>query len=231
MRFGNIVVKYTDNIVLYNCNFLDVSELLQKWEHNRPEDLTRVYEIAEKMKNDIFIDGLVYGWLNNKIIHIYDGWTRVSAAKLLKKPIKLLLCINFTKNEKDIIHHFNDLNKAIPIPLIYTGEIDVYKKRLLLEDACKMICNHFKSFVSTSRKPRKPNFNRDQLMDILDHVIQDIENLTALKIFESFTIYNEYLLKTHNDVVLPEKARKGEFYIFCMQDCAIEKSLSDFLMR
>lgn len=230
LRLENPLLKYSSTCILYDVSLFSILPILQRWEKNRPEDPARVEELSNTLKNSIFIDGIVYGWLFRNQILIYDGWTRISAASLLKKDIRLLLCVNYSKNEKDIILHFNTINKAVPVPLLYTGELDVFKKRKLLEDTCRLFCNTFKPFVSTARKPRKPNFNRDQLFDLLDKVLENLNDLDSFKIVQKLIEFNENLLTKHKDVAFPEKARKGGFFLFCLEDYALEKSLKQLFI-
>jgi hypothetical protein len=238
--YGNTLsLNYgSPNCVLISTTLNEIKDSVIRWEKNRPSDPTRISEIAELMKSHKadYLDGLIYAWENDNILLIYDGWTRLSSAlSITNFNPKILLVINYSKNEKDIRFHFNNLNKSVPIPLLYIDDIDLVEKRKLLEDVTTEFCRSHKSFVSTARKPRKGNFCRDTFFDILSKII-DSDDLIKKKpeyYIEKLNQLNKKLILEFASVKnsLPKKVTEKSLYIFCLEDCILEKRLQETLVN
>lgn len=239
--FGKIVVKFSTNIIIFDTDYEKIKDISQRWSKNRPADELRVQEIASQpnyLKKD-YIDGIIYSWYSCGKLFIYDGWTRFSAVKLLYETKyinkNILLSVNFSKNEIEIQNHFTSINKAIPVPIFYIENDDSsIKKRIILEDTCKIFCESYKLFVSTSRKPRKPNFNRDQLFEILSELILDTE-INFLNSSTLVNILNETNCEVQKNFIskekIPEKATKGNFYLFCVSTDIVKNIINSQLKQ
>lgn len=218
---GKKIVDYSNSCVLYDTDINKIVSYTKRWERNRPEDPERILEIEKSLVNKTYVDGIIYGWYYNGTLFLYDGWTRFSACKLLEKNIKILLCVNYTKNEQKIIEHFGVLNKAIPVPSLYTKEIDNKNKRLYIESITKDFSSRYRKFVSVSRNPRSPNFNRDNFFDFLaENVITEtvMNNFPIPDLFLQILEKVNVILKIqHSDMKLPDKAVKESFLLFCVK--------------
>lgn len=139
------------------------------------------------------------------MLKIYDGWTRYSAAS---DDMNLLLCVYNTKFETDVIHHFIVLNSAIPVPSLYMKD-HMESNDILIKKACDEFCKKWKPFLSSSRRPQKPNFNRDLFMEQLS--VLEVTGADINSLLECLDSANETAkLKIPNS---PEKCRHG-LYLF-----------------
>lgn len=224
--FGKIVTKFSKTIILYDSDTLSIAPHVEKWRKNRPADLVRVEEIKKRYEKCLYIDGIILGWYSNNKIHIYDGWTRFNALKQMNENKKLLISVNYTKNENDIIEHFIILNKAIPVPLLYTNEQLDFSKRILLEDLCKSLCEKYKPFVSSSRNPRIPNFNRDKLFDMLSEIDfpADFTTQNGMNILHQV---NNLLKNTSSKI--PQKAVQHNCFLFCVHENELKQNILKLL--
>lgn len=136
MNNSSIVFQDNNNtILLTNIKYILDNFQIENWSKNRPEDTIRVEEIAKyyESNNIKIIPGTIHVWLHNEIHYIYDGLHRFLAAKLLNenslRPINLniLLSINYSKFEDNIINDFININKSIPIPFIYVDDTEKLK--------------------------------------------------------------------------------------------------------
>lgn len=205
----------------------DIGKTVSNWDKNRPEDFMRVKAIcAYNEKFDVTcLDGIIYAWedpnLNQNVIKIYDGWTRYNSAK---DEMKMFLCIYKTEFEQDIIHHFIALNSAVPVPSLYIDDTTPVIKNTIRKTVDEFASN-YKSFLSASKRPQKPNFNRDIFTEQLSEL-----NLTGI---DEKTLI-DLLLKTNtkikqNGSCFPEKAEKASFYLFADKKTCWQQILTDMI--
>lgn len=233
-KFGTkLFTDKQNNVTLYRSSIKHVGMLVQRWYQNRPEDATRVNEIANGMRNstDTLIDNVIYAWWHDKKLHVYDGWTRWCAGYSLlssdKRDMQIILSVNTSPTEEPIIKHFERLNKAVPVPHLYTTTTSPVR-RLMIETIVSEIQKQYPKFISTARRPRKPHCNRDQMIEILDTSLPD--PLGELK-FDTIMRYlkeiNEALLRDLPRSELPDKAVDHGFALFCISTDDLAQRIRD----
>jgi hypothetical protein len=211
--------------------------IIENWEKNRPVDNIRVNEILEYYQNqkiDI-APGIIYCWANNNKLYIYDGLHRYTAVEKLneitdyKKNLKILVQINYSLDECDIVKDFININKSIPIPQIYLENESLIKKQTC-QNIADNLCRKFPNFISTSRKPHIYNFNRDLIVDFISTLNIDFKIKNAdKKVFNLLIKINleakEDILK--NNIIHPKKCDKYNFYLFYKEKYYIKTFIED----
>lgn len=194
MIFKKLLVKLNKNEELYLVNSKDFIKYTNNWEFNRPPDKNRVDKIKETIKNNTYVNSPIYIAEildENKIIKYlcYDGNHRREAF-INSKPINIV--INLIKNaDNDIIkERFLILNSGCPVPELYLNNTDLYIKNIT-EYLIDKICIRYKNHKSPSNKPRKPNFNRDLLNDILFTYIKSNKIYDGEELFQKIKNLNE----------------------------------------
>ena len=233
-KFGTqIYSDKSNNIVVYQSSIGQLAPLIQRWYQNRPEDINRVNEMTTSMResSDNLIDGVIYCWNHDKKLHCYDGWTRYCAGYNLlvndKRDMQVILHVNSSGSENAIVEHFVRLNKAVPVPSLYTTNTSPVR-RLFIETIVSEIQKQYPMFVSTSRNPRKPNYNRDQMIEVFDTALPDpLGTLKMESIMRYIKEINQTLLRDLPSSALPQKAVKHEFALFCVSVDVLAQRIRD----
>lgn len=141
--------------------------MIQNWAYNRPPDDLRVNEIVETGR----FDGVIHVAHMNNRYYCYDGEHRRRAFLLYEgKGAKLLVQIMWKATEESVKEHFILLNKAVPVPSLYMPSYtqdDEIRIRDEVNAVVREMCRLFPGMQSTARRPHRPRFNRDTLMDAL----------------------------------------------------------------
>lgn len=172
---------------------------------------------------------------NEGKLKVYDGWTRFCAAVTSRQDISILLHVNYTDDEQVIVHHFQQLNMAVPVPMLYTGEKDNKDRRLYIETLATEITRAYPDFISTSRKPRTPHFNRDQIVEMFDSVLPEpCDILSIEEMMEAIRVINhKHLLQIDPKALAKVHAKvlKHGFVFFCMKTDEIERALRTYIIE
>ena len=205
---------------------------IQNWNKNRPYCKVRVDEITNyyNEKNIKIIPGIIYLWYNKNIYYILDGLHRFTGAKQLKRNIKVIININYSKNEQDVVDEFINLNKSIAIPSIYVDNDKIKKE--VCEKVIDKLCINYSQFISPSRKHFVYNFNRDLLIEFVSTIDINfqIENV-ANKIYIILMELNKQAKKTVIDGNLnyPKKCDKYNFYLFYLKKHFIKEKIEELV--
>lgn len=230
-RIGRPLIKLSANTQLYETSVAQLRSRLKRWYQNRPEDLNRVNEIKEVLETETVVDGIIHAWDptgDGQTLLVFDGWTRLSAAMRVKHDIRILLAITVTRDESMIVNYFNRLNKAVPLPVLYADQSAVQnmKRRILLEDVTAALVKKNKVLVSTARKPRVPNFNRDGAFELLDNCLPQRDDLTKEQVLQVIDSLNTELL-ADEQAAWSDKAKRAK----CVMFCADESYIKQFFAR
>lgn len=217
-------------IIKTNINTIISKYKLINWSKNRPACDTRVNDITKyyKENNIKIIPGIIYVWLNNGQYQITDGLHRYTAALQLDRNIKVILHINYSTNEQEIIDEFININKSIAIPSIYLEDND--NKKNICESVVKQLCLKYPNFKSPSRKHFVYNFNRDLLIEYFSTFDLNF-NITDLdtKIFDILMVLNKQA--KHNvitgKIVHPKKCDNSDFYLFYLEKYHIKTEVEN----
>lgn len=196
---------------------------IENWEHNRPPDMERVREIAEEISSRKCLDGIIYLAEDDgggRYV-CYDGNHRRIALELSGlTEIPILVSIMRGADKNTIVRKFCSLNKANPVPELYMSSKSADGERETLEEIVEIISARFKKFLSSSRSPRSPNFNRDRLIDQLYRYFHSKPIPPIPTILEALERLNEKYeqgihidLSRYSDKVLT-KCRSGRCFLF-----------------
>ena len=162
---------------------------------------------------------------------LWDGQHRFYAFKqIYKENINL---INFTVNiylndtKLGIIQKFNNINKAVPVADIYTDDnLDEIKKLKTIEITeyiIQKLVSEYKDHSKPTRKPQRPNFNRDILQEELSEYIKQnnlFETDKTIFWYKIMELNNKYKDGIHIDLkYVPKtvltKCNLSGLYLFC----------------
>ena len=198
------------------------------WELNRPADDLRVNDILKYyIENKInIVPGMINIWHFNNEYRIYDGLHRFLAAKNnYLNDMYIIMNIKYTDNELDIIEEFNNINKSVNVPSIYLDDIKDLNKKNICQNIVARLCNAYPQFSSPSRRPLKPNYNRDTFLELicsLDINFNDpnIED----KVYNLLLIQNQQVkkLKLKNKLSYLKKCITYDFWLFYLDHYCIK---------
>lgn len=230
------IINQDNNYQLISLNFKTLQEhfKIKNWKKNRPADKFRVDEIYEYyLKNKItLLPGILYVWLYKDQYHIYDGIHRYEALKRLNNnAMNILLYINLSKNEKSIIEDFTNINKSVPLPLLYTDNTEK-SKIYICQNIAERLCKNYPKFVSASRNPHTYNFNRDQIIDFIstfniDFSIKDIDYIIYKILIKLNNVAKDKIVE--NNIAHPIKCKTYNFYLFYLDKLYIKQEIEKTL--
>ena len=176
--FGKLIYKYNVNEELYLCSSFDLKGV-EMWRYNRPHDQVRVDEIKSYIDKTGVVDGIIYLAEIEKdgcIKYVcYDGNHRRLALKGMDET-KVIIHLLLDADDELIRKKFVALNQANPVPELYMIEEDediLEKVKSVVNDVVRDLVRMFPKNVSTSKKPKRPNFNRDMVVDQLGTFIME----------------------------------------------------------
>jgi hypothetical protein len=178
--------------------------LISLWKHNRPPDPARVEEIKTHLKHTHMCDGqILLAIVDGKCV-CYDGAHRLFACRQYFPKGGVQVRIIYDCTHSDVRKEFERVNRSVPVPELYFSEDDVSKRLISLSHGvAKDLCEIYKPYVSTSRRPKRPNFNRDifseQLCEIIKQVLSNetIHGLTEEMIGKWLTDINNQIRTEH----------------------------------
>ena len=156
--------------------------LVSVWKHNRPPDPARVVKIQEHIQKTGMCDGqILLAIVNGKCV-CYDGAHRLFACKNHFPSGGVQIRIIHDSTDAEVRREFERVNRSVPVPELYFSEDEIASHvASLSQGVAKGLCEVYTSFVSTSRRPRRPNFNRDRFAENLGMVLQEtLPNETIL---------------------------------------------------
>ena len=194
------------------------------WSRQRPVDEARVAEIAAGIEAEKDVSGIILmAWHPAESLIVYDGQHRWKALVTTKTPVQVFVEILWDVTEDEIIHAFKQVNNSMPVSELYTN-VSSSEVREVIEFYVRELCETYKDFVST-KKPNRPNFNRDLLTDelfrIWNNEFQQKVSIHRM-VSELETLNNEYdsnecsvprtIARKHPKIF--EKCAKHKFWLF-----------------
>jgi len=212
MSISNILgtTHYREGDILYEHILLDQSHklsMIQHWRRNRPPDMIRVNEIAADISSRGMCDGELSIAIHPSLGCVcYDGSHRLEASRICFPRNGLRVRIWIVTDESEIEKEFIRINRGVPVPELYFSneETDIFLKICLETFIREKILNdsRIREHISTSRNPKRPNFNKDVLMEQLGEYIRDYytlkNKLSASDIHK--TITPDFLIDWFNDM-------------------------------
>lgn len=208
-------LRLSNTKMLYRAKVEDTDFKL--WEKNRAIDLERVDEIIKTFRSDNyqFVPGYITVFQKDNEYYIIDGQHRYAAAKEFSetdfKNISMDVCVIESVEPDIILQEFQTVNKSVPPPE-YLLNAEVNKdKRELCENIVEWLANDYKEFSMKSKKPKKPNFRKDDLNNTLYETLPN--NVTYELVKQKLLELNEYV-KQNIDKYETRPAKKCEKYGF-----------------
>ena len=210
-------IKEANHKITYKLSIQVFNQLeVKPWSRQRPVDITRVEEITKSIHENKDIDGmLLMAWHPKEKLIVYDGQHRWKAISQLPKDCSYWVIVEILWNatEEQIYNEFVRVNKSVPVSDLYTSPFVEKEARHDIEEFVKELVEEYRPFVSASRKPQRPNFNRDVVTDELftlwkDH-FSEVE-FPSLKraILDVNTEYHTNPMSTARTAKLSENAKQ-----------------------
>lgn len=242
------MLVYSNNY--YKVEFLRVSQLNQclyiNYEKNRPADEKRIEDMMINLKNEERIPNEICVWKKSfdENYYIYDGLHRLKCAFRLFNNIpnkNMLLTIKtfYTDDENLIKKDFENINKAVSLPLMYIEENNQRKKDII-ENVVMYLCKNYPRFTSSSRNFKKPNFNRDVIINLfyqIDNLNVLLQNETSnekienkfIKILQdlNFSAKKQF----ENEPKTISKCHFHQFYLFNYDTYKIQTKINNKLLK
>jgi hypothetical protein len=231
--FGDIIYSTIDYEIVKITDFRKFIKKVKSWEGNRLVSTPRVKKIKRSFHSNKNIHCLSISLVNvngSLIYYLWDGQHRYEAIKLCCQEYDDLSFLNnfichIYKNdtEDNMKKRFIIFNQAIPVPGFYIDELLKDKKELNLkkitENIIKRLKQEFPFNVSTSKLPRKPNFNPDMISDLMYNFLKDnnLENIDEEELWAHIMYCNEYYKETLYIKSEQTKIRAKHYncYLFC----------------
>jgi hypothetical protein len=159
---------------------------IKTWKHNRPHDEDRVREIHADMLESHRVDGIIYLAHTSDGLVCYDGNHRRLALKGVEGVDRILLDVMWGVDDEVIKQEFVRLNKAMPVPELYTVEPVVSVTDL--QSVFQQFYKKYKLNKVTSLSPQRPNFNETMITN------QFTDAVKALKITPNELLRRLYVL-------------------------------------
>jgi len=210
--------------------FLSLSA--KRWGRQRPIEDDRIPVIANIMAERKRADGmLLLAWSPSEHLVVYDGQHRWRAIESMSRDIEFNIVIQIMWNcsEEDIIADFFRINQAKSVPELYQTPHVTADVKADIEEYIRDLAKNYPEFMSTTKKPNRPNFNRDLLCDELFKIWKDyfkqekdmktiIAGLDSLnkKYHESSTSSARHVLA--KSIKSLEKCEKHKFWLFADRD-------------
>lgn len=228
----NLIYKYNSCEELYLCSSSNLKGV-EMWRYNRPHDQARVDEIKSYIDKSRVVDGIIYlaeiersGCIKYVC---YDGNHRRLALKGIDETKgangkKVLVHLLLDANDEMIKEKFVALNQANPVPELYMIEGDeemLEKVKSVVNDVVRDLVKLFPKHVSTSKKPKRPNFNRDMVVDqlgtfIMEGKLYDIgrDELSKKLLELNIKYMSGYNLPKKVSKKILEKCKSNRCYLF-----------------
>lgn len=137
---------------------------VKMWKYNRPIDEGRVTEIREWISVSKRVDGVIYLACVDDELVCYESNHRRMAIHGLEGIHSIIVDILWDATDDEVKQEFQRLNKAVSVPELYVAEVPIVSEAEL-RPIVTVFCANYNSHQTTTKKPQRPNFNRDGLMD------------------------------------------------------------------
>ena len=204
-----------ESICLGNIGMLKV--VVKRWSRNRPEDETRVVEIARLIEETGRVDGLISLAVTPEGIVCWDGLHRFKAlCRVATPPRNVLYHVWMNPSEDDIKDRFISINKAVAVPSLYTDKTTPAFKATC-EKVMKNCMYFYKDHFSSAARPLEPNINRDVFLQIITDFLSEHPSLDASALMKLIRQANESVAASDLSSVKPktmEKCLKTQCFLF-----------------
>jgi hypothetical protein len=231
------LLSYSPTHILFAIPIHDFLQLpIKNWRFNRPVDKLRSKEIAAYLtKTKQPMETVFYLVKTDKGYEVLDGIHRYTALKMLmEEPVdyitglvgyseaEVLVNIRFDASDGTCVDVFKSLNKSIPVPDLYMKDPDQVK-RDIVESVVKKWTIRYADHFSPSRKPVRPNMNRDTFIEVVTEIYDkyNTDNNVTIDDMEHLLLECNYIALTQfaeeeKPKSAIEKCKKTGFWLFMM---------------
>jgi hypothetical protein len=208
-------LRLSDDKMLYRARVEDTD--FQIWEKNRNVDGERVQEILTVFRNDHYqhVPGYITVFKKDNDYYIIDGSHRYSAAKEYTetnyRDTAMDVCVIEKITDDIIFKEFQNINKNVPPPEFLMNMEVNSDKRQLCENIVEWLSLDYKQHCMKTKKPRIPNFRKDDLTNTLYETIPN-NNSTYENVKKQILELNKLTATEFKDKAI-KKCEKSGFYI------------------
>lgn len=215
---------------MHKCTIRDLLQMnVTNWQYNRPPDLIRVADIANKVivKSASEPVDWVFSMFRDETgtFHVVDGIHRYTALKYIytenHKPVDYLtpnvfghdgnanwlydkyvmIIIRETPSVGAVVDWYRAINSSHPVSELYI-QSSSNEKRALIEMVVKEWMTKYRQHFSSSLRPIQGNTNRELFTELLSALYDRLEitDRTQYKLYEMLDALNTYVR-----TVLPKK--------------------------
>ena len=244
MSFGTLLCAHTNHVHCTEELYLGVPSSLRdvvQWRHNRPPDLGRVETIYNEISKTGQVDGIIYvaelETRNGFSFVCFDGNHRRLALQRLDDStgVHVLILVLRRAPHEYVRERFISLNQANPVPELYLTPDPCTEKlehlQALVQQVVQQLVKLFPSHVSMSKSPKRPNFNRDALVDKIGQfcIENDLYEFSVHRFVRHLLELNvAYMTGKGLPVLTPRiasKCKKNRCFLFCksfLDDVVVE---------
>lgn len=178
-KSGKLIYELGDHFG-YFIDWSVVAPFCKNWSKNRDLDETRIEEMVELYNKGGHIPRLLHiAEKKNLGLVCYDGNNRREVFERVGGVECLVDVIFGLEDDEKIIENFNNINKGIPLPLIYTqGDEDIKSQIIMVVGE---YVKKYRERVSAAPHPYKGNFNRDSFVDLIYSYYEDLDKKYTIK--------------------------------------------------
>ncbi len=211
------VYKLTDTESVCTGNLMMLKVVVKRWAHNRPEDDTRVEEIAREIDHSRRVDGLISLAVTDEGIVCWDGLHRFKAlCRVPNPPTNVLYHVWMNPSEDELKQRFISINKSVAVPSLYIDKTSPSFKRNC-EQIMKNCIYLYKDHFSSSARPIEPNVNRDVFLEFVSDFLVEHPTMESGSFIRLLREANQRIAASDLTKVKPkilEKCQKTQCYLF-----------------
>lgn len=229
-NYTSIYTDYCFEIIKTDINFIKHNFQIFPWSKTEPVNDNKKFELIDYYNNNNIkiIPGIITVWYINGVMHVIDGIHRISAGFHCNKNLNIIMKIYNDKiNEEQIINEFQSINKCSISK--YIDENDNYKLQIC-DTIIDKLCSNYKNFHTSADNPRKPNFNKKMVMNILSNLNIDFKQSNIVqKIYDALMCINTKARKQmiENNLDYSKKSSEENFFLFYLSNMTIKTDIED----
>ena len=225
--FGKQLTQY-GNHKIYLSSSKDIYKNTKMWSRNRPVDKERLKPMADYFTKHKHIDGIICLAILDEGIVCYDGNHRRESIQYIEEDYDVLVDVIEYPSELYIREKFKSINQCVPISVLDENPEEFTQKfKYMIYSVVETLSKRWPEHKVNSPNPRRPNFNRDKLINTITDIVSD-NTLNENSLLDAIEKYNEFIKKNIGTYKVTtnilEKCNRNNCYIF------LDKNLNKLAM-